>query len=257
MVRRILRRLRPSAVVILETEIWPNLYRESKRARNRSTDGQRADFRSEPAQLRSGQRLLSPRAAVARCDLRANRGGRSQSPFGRRSSQQHREGRRESQVRFQATGFGSRSGHCGFSARNSRKINRGFSTRGGRDIDRGFSTWKIRKINRGFSPWKIRKYQSRIFCKENPQDQYGSRRAQRLPMPPAIRMRTTRSLGRICRAQPSRPDFDPGSAPAAARIRPLWRKSFLTRAGISFCQEDGITVRSTVLSKRRPQPAAR
>jgi 3-deoxy-D-manno-octulosonic-acid transferase len=32
MIRRVLRRLRPSAVVILETEIWPNLYRESKRA---------------------------------------------------------------------------------------------------------------------------------------------------------------------------------------------------------------------------------
>lgn len=31
-VRRMLRRLRPAAVVILETEIWPNLYRESKRA---------------------------------------------------------------------------------------------------------------------------------------------------------------------------------------------------------------------------------
>jgi 3-deoxy-D-manno-octulosonic-acid transferase len=31
-VRRVLRRLRPSLVVILETEIWPNLYRESKRA---------------------------------------------------------------------------------------------------------------------------------------------------------------------------------------------------------------------------------
>ena len=32
MVRRVLRRLRPSVVVILETEIWPNLFRESKRA---------------------------------------------------------------------------------------------------------------------------------------------------------------------------------------------------------------------------------
>ncbi|MDX2152394.1 MAG: tetraacyldisaccharide 4'-kinase [Bryobacteraceae bacterium] len=31
-VRRVLRRLRPSAVVILETEIWPNLYREAKRS---------------------------------------------------------------------------------------------------------------------------------------------------------------------------------------------------------------------------------
>jgi tetraacyldisaccharide 4'-kinase len=31
-VRRVLRKLRPCAVVILETEIWPNLYRESKRA---------------------------------------------------------------------------------------------------------------------------------------------------------------------------------------------------------------------------------
>ena len=31
-VRRVLRRLRPSLVVILETEIWPNLFRESKRA---------------------------------------------------------------------------------------------------------------------------------------------------------------------------------------------------------------------------------
>jgi 3-deoxy-D-manno-octulosonic-acid transferase len=31
-VRRVLRRLRPSVVVVLETEIWPNLYRESKRA---------------------------------------------------------------------------------------------------------------------------------------------------------------------------------------------------------------------------------
>lgn len=30
-VRRVLRRIRPSAVIILETEIWPNLYRESKR----------------------------------------------------------------------------------------------------------------------------------------------------------------------------------------------------------------------------------
>ncbi len=31
-VRRVLRRLRPWAVIVLETEIWPNLYRESKRA---------------------------------------------------------------------------------------------------------------------------------------------------------------------------------------------------------------------------------
>lgn len=31
-VRRILRRLRPKLVVIMETEIWPNLYREAKRA---------------------------------------------------------------------------------------------------------------------------------------------------------------------------------------------------------------------------------
>jgi 3-deoxy-D-manno-octulosonic-acid transferase len=31
-VRRVLRRLRPALVAVLETEIWPNLYRESKRA---------------------------------------------------------------------------------------------------------------------------------------------------------------------------------------------------------------------------------
>jgi len=31
-VRRVLRRVRPALVVVLETEIWPNLYRESKRA---------------------------------------------------------------------------------------------------------------------------------------------------------------------------------------------------------------------------------
>jgi tetraacyldisaccharide 4'-kinase len=31
-VRRVLRRLRPAVVVVLETEIWPNLYRETKRA---------------------------------------------------------------------------------------------------------------------------------------------------------------------------------------------------------------------------------
>lgn len=31
-VRRVLRRLRPRAVIIMETEIWPNLYREAKRA---------------------------------------------------------------------------------------------------------------------------------------------------------------------------------------------------------------------------------
>jgi tetraacyldisaccharide 4'-kinase len=31
-VRRVLRRLRPKLVVIMETEIWPNLYREAKRA---------------------------------------------------------------------------------------------------------------------------------------------------------------------------------------------------------------------------------
>ncbi|MFM2124419.1 MAG: tetraacyldisaccharide 4-kinase, partial [Acidobacteriota bacterium] len=29
-VRRVLRRLRPAAVVVMETEIWPNLYREAK-----------------------------------------------------------------------------------------------------------------------------------------------------------------------------------------------------------------------------------
>jgi tetraacyldisaccharide 4'-kinase len=32
MVRRVLRQLRPSLVVVLETEIWPNLYRETKRS---------------------------------------------------------------------------------------------------------------------------------------------------------------------------------------------------------------------------------
>jgi len=31
-VRRVLRQLRPSLVVVLETEIWPNLYREAKRS---------------------------------------------------------------------------------------------------------------------------------------------------------------------------------------------------------------------------------
>lgn len=31
-VRRVLRRLRPAAVVVMETEIWPNLYRETKRS---------------------------------------------------------------------------------------------------------------------------------------------------------------------------------------------------------------------------------
>ncbi len=31
-VRRVLRRLRPTAVVVMETEIWPHLYREAKRA---------------------------------------------------------------------------------------------------------------------------------------------------------------------------------------------------------------------------------
>ena len=30
--RRVLRQLRPSLVVVLETEIWPNLYREAKRS---------------------------------------------------------------------------------------------------------------------------------------------------------------------------------------------------------------------------------
>ncbi len=31
-IRRVLRRLRPALIVVLETEIWPNLYRETKRA---------------------------------------------------------------------------------------------------------------------------------------------------------------------------------------------------------------------------------
>jgi tetraacyldisaccharide 4'-kinase len=31
-IRRVLRRIRPAVVIVLETEIWPNLYRESKRA---------------------------------------------------------------------------------------------------------------------------------------------------------------------------------------------------------------------------------
>ena len=31
-VRRVIRKLRPALVVVLETEIWPNLYREAKRS---------------------------------------------------------------------------------------------------------------------------------------------------------------------------------------------------------------------------------
>ena len=40
-VRRVLRRIRPSVVVILETEIWPVLYREAKRAGASSGDRER------------------------------------------------------------------------------------------------------------------------------------------------------------------------------------------------------------------------
>ena len=39
-VRRVLRRLRPHLMIVLETEIWPNLYRESKRARYSCSAGE-------------------------------------------------------------------------------------------------------------------------------------------------------------------------------------------------------------------------
>ena len=60
MVRRVLRRFRPSAVVILETEIWPNLYRESKRAGASLLMVNGAHLRSQPAPLSPRQRLLPP-----------------------------------------------------------------------------------------------------------------------------------------------------------------------------------------------------
>ena len=45
-VRRVLARIRPSVVVVLETEIWPVLYREAKRAGVQPAGGERPDFGS-------------------------------------------------------------------------------------------------------------------------------------------------------------------------------------------------------------------
>ena len=74
-VRRVLRRIRPSVVVILETEIWPVLYREAKRA---GASLVIVNGRISTARFPALPPLafpLPPRAAIAGCDLRAKRAG--------------------------------------------------------------------------------------------------------------------------------------------------------------------------------------
>ena len=73
-VRRVLRRLQPAIVVILETEIWPNLFREAKRAGCRPGHRQRPHFRPHGATLRAAALVLSRSAALAGCDPGAERG---------------------------------------------------------------------------------------------------------------------------------------------------------------------------------------
>ena len=44
-VRRFLERTRPSAAIIMETELWPNLLRECERQRHSGVAGERPAFR--------------------------------------------------------------------------------------------------------------------------------------------------------------------------------------------------------------------
>ena len=75
----------PAAVVILETEIWPNLYREAKRAGASllMVNGRISD--RSLAALPPRERLLPPRSDLARRDLRADRRRRPALAHGRRS----------------------------------------------------------------------------------------------------------------------------------------------------------------------------
>ena len=65
-VRRVLARIRPSLVVILETEIWPVLYREAKRAGLQPVGGERPDFGSGISTLSALAVLLSKTLCGAR-----------------------------------------------------------------------------------------------------------------------------------------------------------------------------------------------
>jgi tetraacyldisaccharide 4'-kinase len=77
-VRRVLRTLRPRAVVVMETEIWPNLYREAKRAGCALVvvNGRISD-RAAPRYRRLGwffrQALAWPDAILAQSEISARR----------------------------------------------------------------------------------------------------------------------------------------------------------------------------------------
>ena len=75
MVRRVLRRLRPAVVVVLETEIWPNLVSRSKTRRRVADDREWPNFRSRAAALCPLELVLPARPGIRGCDSGAERGG--------------------------------------------------------------------------------------------------------------------------------------------------------------------------------------
>jgi 3-deoxy-D-manno-octulosonic-acid transferase len=87
-VRRVLRTLRPRAVVVMETEIWPNLYREAKRAgcalvivNGRISDRAAPRYRSLRWFFR--QVLTLPDATLAQTEISARRFRELGAPAGR------------------------------------------------------------------------------------------------------------------------------------------------------------------------------
>ena len=98
------------AVVVLETEIWPNLYRESKRAGARADSGEWPHFRSRPAALPPLELVFPPRVAMRRHDFRAERRRRASLRHGRRAFGSCTS-RRQPEVRFHAAVLRCRAHH--------------------------------------------------------------------------------------------------------------------------------------------------
>ena len=101
-VRRTLTLVRPRLFIMMETEIWPNLLRECRRARREDGDDQRPHLVAIVSALSPDPAVLPPRARRRRSLLHAERRiGAPAGRSGRRPGPRH--GDRQPEVRFART----------------------------------------------------------------------------------------------------------------------------------------------------------
>ena len=101
-VRRTLRLVQPRLFIMMETEIWPNLLRECRRARRQDGAGQRPHLVAVVSALPAGPAVLPPRARRRRSLLHAERGvGAAAHRPRRRPGARHRH--RQPEVRLAAS----------------------------------------------------------------------------------------------------------------------------------------------------------